>query len=51
MTMDDVPIVIKTATDSAQIERVCIFSLLLSNGETYHNSNPKIIKALADLQH
>jgi hypothetical protein len=30
--MDDIPIVIKTATDSAQIERVSMFSLLLSHG-------------------
>ena len=32
ITLDDVPMIIKTALDTAQIERVSIFSLLLANG-------------------
>ena len=32
ITMDDVPLVIKTAMDSAQIERVSMFNLLLAYG-------------------
>jgi AAA lid domain len=31
ITMDDIPIVVKTATDSAQVERVSLFSLLIAN--------------------
>jgi hypothetical protein len=31
ITMKDIPIVVKTATDSAQVERVSLFSLLIAN--------------------